>query len=350
MSGGACGPSSVAAMSRPKTAFVVTVDVESRSHGGPEADILGVLDGYRERFGIERIMDLLEGQQARGTFFVNAYEAARHGEEAMARITRLIHARGHDVGLHTHPRSMYPFYGMSQAPLDAQIEMLNTGMALLRRWTGKLPTAHRAGAFSANRDTLRAAEAVRLSVDSSLSPGSRVVVPLVDELGATNVARRVGKVLEIPVTYFDQVRIGPWRSRRILDVEGCSLSEIKHVVRWATRNRVPTICILMHSFSFSRFGVPNRRVMQRFAAMLAWLRTQESITIGTIEQAAALVPEHPAAVSVGDAHTGLWLTWRRALEAWSNGWKNRVVVVAGLAGMAAVVAALVWLARVLTGY
>ncbi|MGH8233166.1 MAG: polysaccharide deacetylase family protein [Rhodanobacteraceae bacterium] len=328
-----------------KTAFLFTVDVESRNHGDPGQDILGVLSGHEENVGIERLMDLLEADAASGTFFLNVYEAAKHGEESIAHAARLIHSRGHDLELHTHPRPMYPFYGISEASREEQTAILRKGTSLLEGWTGKKVVAHRAGAFSANTDTLRAAGAVGLLADCSLSPGSRVSVPLVHELGASNAVRRVHGIWEIPVTCFDQVRVGPWRSRRILDIEGCSLAEIKRVTRHAIRCGLPTVSILMHSFSLSRYGKPNRRVIKRLRALLAWLRAQDDLEICTVEQVcrrldAESLPKPTLRIPV----TGFWLTWRRAVRAWDESRKNLLVAAAGAACLAALTFVLVCVA------
>lgn len=326
-----------------KTKFIFSIDVETRVSGDPEQDIMGALPGYGEKMGVEKIMDLLEAWEVHGTFFLNVYEVAKYGEEIIASAARLIHARGHDLELHTHPRPMYEFYGMSRAPLGEQIGILEKGMSLIEGWTGKRVIAHRAGAFSANADTLRAVEAAGLLLDSSLSPGSRVLSSLVKELGASNLARYVGKVWEIPVTYYDQLRIGSWCSRRILDIEGCSLSEIKHVTRWAIQQGVPTVCILMHSFSLSRDGRPDRRVIGRLSALLAWLREQNDIEFGTIEQVCQHldVCDMPQ-VRVRAANTGFWLTWSRALRSWNDGWKNLLVTITGISCFALLALVLVY--------
>lgn len=329
-----------------KTTFIVTVDVETRTHGDSNQDISGLIPGYPGNFGIEKIMEVLEEHRAHGTFFLNVYEIAKRGEEVVRSAARLIHERGHDLELHTHPRPMFRFYGMSQASFDEQKTILEKGIALLEGWTGKKVVAHRAGAFAANTDTLRAVAAAGLRADCSLSAGSHVSVPLVAELGPTNSVQCVDDAWEIPVTCFDQVRFGPWHSRRILDIEGCSLPEIKRITRWAVRQQLPAVCLLMHSFSLSRHGKPNRRVIQRLSALLAWLREQGNIEIGTIEQtccqldAGSLSPA-TAVIPV----TGVWLTWRRAVGSWSDGWKNFLVAISG-AGVLAVLA----LALFLLGY
>lgn len=324
-----------------KTTFIVTVDVETRSHGDSGQDISGVIPGYPGNFGIARIMDVLEEHQAHGTFFLNVYEMAKRGEEVVRSAARLIHERGHDLELHTHPRPMFDVYGMDQAPIKQQQSILEKGIALIEGWTGKKVVAHRAGAFAANTDTVRAVAAAGLRADCSLSAGSHVPVPLVAELGASNAAQRVEGVWEIPATCFDQVRFGPWHSRRILDIEGCSLPEIKRIVRWAVRNRLPTVCILMHSFSLSRHGKPNHRVVRRLSALLAWLREQGGIEVGTIEEVSrdlgGGVLQDPANSIPA---TGVWLTWRRAVVSWNDGWKNLLVATFGTGVLAALALAL----------
>lgn len=329
-----------------KTSFIFTVDVETRTSGDSIQDVMGILPGCAENAGIGRMMDLLEAHQAKGTFFFNVYEVAQYGEGVMASAVKRVHTRGHDVELHTHPQPMYRYYGMAQAPLEDQILMLQRGMSLIESWTGKAVVAHRAGAFAANRDTLRAARAVGLLADCSLSPGSRVPVRLVSELSASNVVQYADGVWEIPATYYEQVRFGSWHSRRILDIEGSSLAEIKHVVRWAIRRRLPTVCILLHSFSFLRHGRPNRRVIRRVASLLEWLRQQDEIQIETVDSVCRRLGALPLPEPVvGAPVTGVWMTWGRAVSSWNDGWKNFVASVTGIAALVVVLAIVIWLGR-----
>jgi peptidoglycan/xylan/chitin deacetylase (PgdA/CDA1 family) len=324
-----------------KTKFIFTIDVETRTLGCPDQDIMGILPGHKEHFGIARMMDILDYFQARATFFLNVYEMSRYGEDSTAEVARLIHLRGHDLQLHTHPRPMYPFYGMSKAPYSDQVAILQKGISLIERWTGKRVIAHRAGAFSANGDTLRAVAATGLKADCSLSPGSHVVVPLVQELGATNVVQQIGKVAEIPMTCYDQLRFGSWHARRILDIEGSSLSEIKSVCRMALQHRLPTITILAHSFSFTRFGRPNKFVMRKMAKLLEWLGTQDRFEIATVEEACAWLNVHSMAapkIKEEIPHTGPRLAWFRAIQSWRDGWKNFIVAAASLVACVAIAA------------
>ena len=42
------------------TTFLLTIDVESRAHGDPRQDVLGVLPGHRDNCGVGLMMDMLE--------------------------------------------------------------------------------------------------------------------------------------------------------------------------------------------------------------------------------------------------------------------------------------------------
>lgn len=334
-------------MAEPVTRFIISVDVESRTYGHPCADIWGYLRGHEGEYGIGKIMDILEAHDVRGTFFVNVYEMAKYGEEAIRDVTLVICERGHDVELHTHPRPMYGVYAMSYVPLEMQREIVEKGVATLEKWTGHRPVAHRAGTFLANSNTLEACAQVGLAADSSLSSGSKVTDSLVNFFGTSNMAKKVGGLWEIPVTYYEQLRCGPLRPKRVLDVEASSLREMKAVTRWAIKNEIPTVCMLMHSFSLSRRGVPNRRVIRRLVALLLWLKQQDMIAIDTIEQVcrrldANGVPEKALPAPI----TGFWLTWLRVLSSWNDGWKNGLGALIGvvvLAGLLIIPIYLAWL-------
>lgn len=342
------GSRRVAALAQFPTRFIVSVDVESRLARDPQTDIWGRAAESDEEFGIAKIMDILESHGVRGTFFLNPYEMVKHGEQAVAEAAEQIHCRGHDLELHTHPRAMYTFSRMSSAPLDLQREVLERGIGLLETWTGKRPVAHRAGAFAADLNTLIACAQVGLLTDSSLSTGSRISGPLVDVIGPTNVPTRVEGIWEIPVTYYRQLALAPWCSRRILDIEGSSLSEIKQVTCWAIRNKVPTVCLLMHSFSLCRRGVPSAKVTSRLIALLTWLSGQEGIAMNTIEEVCQIfeVGRAPAG-RIGAPTTGIRLTWIRVLTSWDDGWKNRVAAAVSIAGLTALLLAVAYLGVVL---
>src|SRR5262249_53271335 len=110
---------------------------------------------------------------------------------------------GHDVELHTHPDAAYDpkRHEMYEYSLDEQTTIVRDGVRLLESWTGQPVVAHRAGAYSADENTLIALERNGVTVDSSLFweyPKSKLnALPL--PRNSPGVYRTV---LELPVTAY----------------------------------------------------------------------------------------------------------------------------------------------------
>lgn len=325
------------------TKVLITVDVESYEKGNPDKQIWGKQpDGEH---GIRRIMDLLDKHHLKGTFYLNVYEAAKHGEPAIAEVARLIHERGHDLQLHTHPSPMFKAYSMQRAELELQVEILKRGKELIHEWTGKTVVAHRAGAFAGNLQTLKASQITGLAIDSSFSPVTQRSM-LAHQLEASNLPQRIHGVVELPITFYTQLRFGDWQSLRFLDVEATSLGEFKSVIRQFRDAGFPVANIVMHSFSFVRTGAANPAMERRFDELLAFLAQEPGIEVVTVSQ---LHPEWTAQVAVLEKgpdlvpHTGVWLTYWRAVEHMGEGGANLALALAplGLAG-AAILAMFLW--------
>jgi peptidoglycan/xylan/chitin deacetylase (PgdA/CDA1 family) len=308
------------------TQVMITVDVESFSKGNPGLQIWGKqTDGEH---GIQRMMDMLDAHGLKGTFYLNVYEAAKFGEAEIANVARTIHSRGHDLELHTHPGPMFGSESMQQASLEKQVEILKRGMELIRQWTGKTVIAHRSGGFYSNMDTLKACQLVGLRIDHSFSPisGDTALAKL---LPATNLPREIDGVVELPITYYVQARVGNWQSLRYLDIEGSSYDEMVNTIRQFRDAGFPLITIMLHSFSFVRSGKADLQVEQRFDKLLRFLAAEPGVKVVTASQ---LYPEWTAQVPALQQganlvpETGVWLTYLRTWED-LTGWKNIVVAV-----------------------
>ncbi len=307
------------------TQVLITVDVESYANGNPERQVWGRFAG--EEYGITRIMDLLEARDFKGTFFVTPYEAAKHGEGAMAAAARAIHSRGHDLQLHTHPGPMYGISNLSQADLTRQTEILSQGMEMLERWTGKRAIAHRAGAYAADLNTLEACRRLGLVVDASLSPAAPNT-KLAQQVAPTNFPLELNGVLELPVTYYVQAAVGGWRSLRIVDIEASTLKELRSIVRQARDQGLPMVNVMMHSFSFVRYGRVSHDVEQRFEDLMDFLAHEPGLEVVTVTDfyrtwQSGNVKNGGSANVV--PYTGWWLTYLRAVEDIDKGNKNLFV-------------------------
>jgi peptidoglycan/xylan/chitin deacetylase (PgdA/CDA1 family) len=324
------------------TMVMITVDVESYEKGNPDAQIWGKQpDGEH---GVRRIMDMLEAHGLKGTFYLNVYEAAKHGEGELASVARAIHERGHDLELHTHPGPMFGNANMRQASLERQVEILQRGQDLIRQWTGKHVVAHRAGAFAGNLDTLRATRMVGLSIDSSVSPAARKT-EFARTLPPNNSPRVLEGVVELPVSFYTQAKLGGWRSLHYLDVESSSYDEMVSVIRQFRDAGFPVVTIMMHSFSFVRYGTANAAVEKRFDQLLRFVSTEPGIKPATVSQ---LYPEwvaqratlepHPDLVP----HTGLWLTYWRSVEHAREGGLYLALAVSPVVALVVMAIALLW--------
>lgn len=315
---------------------LVTVDTESYARGHPDPQIWGrTADG--EEFGIRRIMDTLERHDARGTFYVNVYEAGRHGERALREVIRAIHERGHDVELHTHPRDLFGNDKMSRVDVVRQREILAWGKEFIERETGQPVLAHRAGAFAANLDTITALRELGIPVDASLSP-AWWECRLAREVESPNRPFMLNGVLELPATQYIQASLGSRLFFRMVDIEACSLRELKSIVRQALAQGVSSINLLMHSHSFVRDGRGDRRLLLRLDRFLAFLAVQTGVDAPTTHQFhTRWQAENPAAAAETPftPYTGWWLTYLRTVESLGQGWKNTVAALAPPLALAA---------------
>src|SRR5690349_18642486 len=127
----ACAPTASAG-----TKVVVTIDVESNAtYRLPDQVDAVCADG--SSCGLMEIARLLNERGWSGTFFLNVYEHPLWGQPAMRQIAvRLMNAH-QDLGLHTHPDTMYDRSRpeMYEYSLDEQTAIVRDGMILLESWT-----------------------------------------------------------------------------------------------------------------------------------------------------------------------------------------------------------------------
>ncbi|HYE37871.1 polysaccharide deacetylase family protein [Methylocaldum sp.] len=301
-----------------------TVDVESFAKGNPKENIWGRMEGYDSAYGVPKILELLARNGSKATFYLNVYEIAKFGDEDIKGIAQKIVAEGQDLELHTHPSPMYDEIGMSLFSLEEQEEILRKGKDLIREWTGKEPIAHRAGAYMANSNTLRALKKLGMSVDSSLSPAYGSVALLKEGYNGNDIQEIEG-ILEIPITYFKQMKLGSWESKRFLDVESSSLAEMKDVLDEMAENDACAVNIMMHSFSLNRYGKPDERVVDKLDALLKYVNEHPKLqSANAVDFYNAYRDKKLSCTPKRDLvpYTGFVLTYLRAWERFDDGWKN----------------------------
>ena len=238
--------------------IIVTVDVETTTDLPLTQQIDAVCtDGVP--CGLTRIASMLKARGFRGTFFLDVYEHRLVGEATLKKIALDLQAQGHDVALHTHPQWVYdasqPY--MYAYGLEEQQRIIAEGKRLLEEWTGLPVVAHRAGAYSANSDTLEALRRNGIFLDSSLFLDH--ADSHLNGLGLpSNLPSSVHGVTEIPVTVYERQErpaflpsfLPPFRSVRKIDADWfVDEKEASAALNAVVAADLPYITLFLHSFS-----------------------------------------------------------------------------------------------------
>jgi hypothetical protein len=229
----------------PLTLFL-TVDVEDSYFDRP---ILMSGDGIGWEFGVFGILDALDAHGFKGTLFVNVYEKDRQPRGVVEGVVREIAARGHEVGLHSHPSWASDFYRRPLFRLTqaAQAEILRRGAELIAEWTGEPPTSFRGGGYAVNDDTFAALEEVGIPVDSSCffpSPNNHNTRHTVNAVAAP------GRTVEMPVTTVLRANGDGHLAQRKLDPDWLSVGELMAALDSLAAHGAGRAMFMMHSFSF----------------------------------------------------------------------------------------------------
>jgi peptidoglycan/xylan/chitin deacetylase (PgdA/CDA1 family) len=281
---------------------IVTIDVET-TENLPLPQQIDMVCAGGVHCGLLQIARALEQHRMAGTFFLNVYEYKYWGESALRNLARELQSRGHDVALHTHPHWAYdperPY--LYDYTLDEQTRIVADGVRLLTEWTGLPVVAHRAGAYSANRDSLEALARNGIVIDASLFPGEPHC--RLNGLGLpVNFPGLLGTVTEIPVTVYER-RERPSGLGRLLpayvalgkiDVNSIdSEHQATTVLNAVTTANPPFIIIFLHSFSFvaapgqdNRAPAANERAMRVFAALIDGISANH-LTVVTAREVAS---------------------------------------------------------------
>ncbi len=259
---------------------VPTIDVEG-VHGArpfPEFVRGELLHHDGEDWGVFRQAAIFQKHGVSATFFVDCYEYTLWGEKQLEDVCCRLVQMGQDVQLHTHPawrddihdygwlralkakKSFFPQYLDLMAKLSyaQQVEVLDHGISLLQKWTGKRPTVHRSGGYSIDENTIRALRDVGIPMDSSMHvahSNSKVT-------WATNRLVHRHGLLELPITVLRNSIELPLRSESPgrfygklfnTDMDCCRLEDFLGYVDQGIPLNVKVMNLFMHSYSLLQF-------------------------------------------------------------------------------------------------
>ena len=179
----------------------ITVDLENPQEPLFERRLSGDLV-WNPGLGLEKTLEPLKRHGLPATFFANIFERVVWGRAPIDRALALIRDQGHEAGLLTRPvwvdekrrANLFQYSAREQAGLLAY------GAGFMARASGRRPVSHRAGGYGLGRDTLALLARAGFRVDSSnffSHPNCRAPI-------CQNEIKPVGRILEVPVTYFFQ--------------------------------------------------------------------------------------------------------------------------------------------------
>jgi len=257
-----------AATSEKRPTVIITVDVETTMRGDrvlalPE-QVKAVCVGNIS-CGLREMVRMLNARGLAATFFLNVYEYKEYGQPALETIARWLDKSGQDVELHTHPQWAYDRKRnmMFQYSLQEQTEIIRAGKELLQKWTGSPVVVHRAGAYSADENTLKALIANGIFYDSSLFLGN--ADSEINSFGdlRKNALSMYGPLYEFPVTVYRKNELPSFGSDylpshskvRKYDINwfGDQL-EARKALEEAIRLKMDFVILFLHSFSFIKGG------------------------------------------------------------------------------------------------
>ena len=332
-----------------KTMLLLTVDTEASMAGLRPLPAESMVYGRfgTSLYGIERIMACCEEHGVKATFFVSTLEALHYGDGHVRQMADTALSRGHDVQLHVHPVWRPEAEGrkaLTDLDYREQAETIALAADIFRRCCAAPLVAHRAGGLWLNADTVRALEAAGIPIDASVAVGYHAY-PLGDGVGAPNVPRRLGSLVEVPVTTFAQMRVGGWELPRNFDINADSNGEMRFVVDRAVAEGVTAVSLLMHSFSFvgrnaeSTDFWPSPSELIKFERFLDHVSGRDDVEVVTFQQLAQRLETQPELLDGPDFRptAGVLRTYGRSWERFHTGWKSKAfalglpVAAAGLA-------------------
>jgi polysaccharide deacetylase family protein (PEP-CTERM system associated) len=176
------------------TRHAFTVDLEDWFHGIPIAAESKKSAERRLHIGTEKLLDLLQRNNARATFFVLEPIAREH-----VALLRRIADGGHDIGSHGLSHDL--LYEMSRERLA---EETRRSIATLEDFTGRSVRSYRAAYFSITRKNLWALDvlaACGVRFDSSIFPVKNWRYGIPDHArGPTVIETDAGPILEFPLS------------------------------------------------------------------------------------------------------------------------------------------------------
>jgi len=267
-----------------------------------------------EDFGIGRISQIMSRCGFHATYFVETLATRVNGDDDTRSIFDFLLERGEDVQLHLHPT--YHFYAEALAankanrrydppqpndflgalPEGRQMELLEQGAMLFRRFSGRSPKAFRAGCFAAGLATLRCLRTLEIPLDTSFNP-CYCSCSFPGETLAPNQVQQIEGVWELPPTVARSPLREGFGGFKPADPVSLSVTELRLMLETGVAQGQQHFVIVFHSFSMVKpkdetYGAmrPNRIVIRRLENLMQYLASRSDLyRVSTFGDAAGLM-------------------------------------------------------------
>jgi peptidoglycan/xylan/chitin deacetylase (PgdA/CDA1 family) len=304
-------------------------------------DFQGTCGGVE--YGVPLIAKKLEQQGFKGTFFVSPY-CPRRLEKEMFSNLRFLVSRGHDLQLHTHTETIdlsRPRLNMYSR--EEKRKILSVGIENIMKAGAPPPTAHRAGGFSMDDETLQLLPKLGIRIDSSAFPlwsECKLILPQSD----INRFVRIGDVFELPVTLIKMVPLVGYMGMSPLSLDSATWEQQQSALNQAADHGLPVVTIFFHYhtlFTCTWSGVPyeplqatgpNESNVAAFENILKMLASDDRFKVVTMRELWELCRKNPNALDGPSfiPYTGLYLTYMKSWRHFSghHSIKNKIVALA----------------------
>jgi len=218
---------------------------------------------HGESQGLGFILTELQRANLKATFFVEVLNVSHFGDEPIRRVIRSIEDAGQDVQLHLHGCWNYfndpewrdkalhtpPHERYDDWSVEEVSAILETGINIFKRLTGRRPSALRMGSLQTHATLHPAMERVGLLIGSNI--GVAISPPKENDLFLLSGAKHIGQVLEIPVTAYQDYGFLGKSHLKNLTVIGSSWAETRGILRQAEINNLGPVVLLSHASEFS---------------------------------------------------------------------------------------------------
>ncbi len=264
--------------------IIPTIDVEAirtlSKLGNFDDLILGKIGN--EFFGTEKIAEIIQQYGGKGTFYIDFAEKD-HGIDRLKMLSENILKYNSDIQLHVHPQFIgdKTRYLLNSYSKDEQKEIINNSIDVYKKCLGEKPISFRAGGYSADDNTLEVLSDSEILIDSSYFHNHKWCGISQKPI---NVISKHGGIYELPITIFNnQISYNllnvPIKKRTLtkkLDVDACSVEELKKGFDAFNENGIRIIVLFLHSYSFIKWSTdykvisPDYNDIEKFKFILEY--------------------------------------------------------------------------------